>query len=240
MKRRAAALPAKRKLGIMKPLPWSPSALDTFKNCPEQYHHRYVLKDLPPEERSREQIYGEQVHEAFANRQGPKRTKLPPGLASHEPFMLILSGQPGWPYIEHKVALAKNLETCEWDDENVWCRMIIDYLRVDAASRRAWIVDYKTGRPHRKFNQLVIYALWVFQEFRYVDTIEVLFYWTKDGTASRKTWSRDEVPKLWGELVGDLTQYKEAFRTDTWQLRQSGLCNGWCPVISCKYWKPKR
>jgi hypothetical protein len=224
----------------MKPLPWNPSALDTFKNCPEQYHHRYVLKDLPPEERSKEQIYGERVHEAFAERQRTQRVKLPADLAQHEPFMRTLETQPGWAYIEHKVALAKSLVSCEWDDKNVWCRMIIDYLRVDARDRHAWIVDYKTGRPHKKFNQLVIYALWTFQAFGYVDKLTVTFYWTKDITTSVKTWTREEVPKLWGELVGDLTQYKEAFRSDTWQMRQSGLCQGWCPVTGCKYWRPKR
>lgn len=223
----------------MKPLPWSPSALETFKNCPEQYHHRYVLKDLPPEEKSTEQVYGERVHEAFAARQSPTHTKLPSDLATHEPFMQVLAAQDGVTYIEHKVALAKSLETCDWTAKDIWCRMIIDYLRVDGKERYAQIVDYKTGKPHSKFNQLIIYALWTFSSFRYIDTIEVLFYWTKTRTTTRKVWDRDDIPSLWDGLVGDLSQYKEAFKTDTWQMRPSGLCNGWCPVINCKYWRPK-
>jgi PD-(D/E)XK nuclease superfamily len=224
----------------VKPLPWSPSSLEAFRNCPESYRHKYVLKDLPPEERSAEQVYGESVHEVFADRQRPKHAKLPPALAVHEPFMQELADQPGWVFVEHKVALAKNLESCEWDDKNIWCRMIIDYLRIDAASRQAWIVDYKTGRPHKKFNQLIIYVLWTFQAFEYVDSITAMFYWTKDRTTTERTWSREDIPKLWDELTGDLRQYKEAFRSNIWQLRQSGLCNGWCPVIGCKYWRPKR
>lgn len=224
----------------MKPLPWSPSALETFNNCPEQYHHRYVLKDLPPEEDSEEQTYGKRVHEAFADRQRPVRKKLPPDLKAHEPFMEELEAQQGWVYIEHKVALSKSGETCEWSDKNVWCRMIIDYLRVDGKERHARIVDYKTGRPHRKFTQLAIYALWTFQEFRYVDTIEVMFYWTKDRTTTRNTWTSAQADGLWNGLAGDLQQYREAFRSDVWQMRPGGLCNGWCPVIGCKYWRPKR
>ena len=225
----------------MKPLPWSPSALDTFKNCPEQYHHRYVLKDLPPEIKSAEQIYGEHVHEAFAARQSVKHTKLPVDLAQHEPFMVSLDvRQDGRIFVEHKVALAKDLSTCEWDHKDTWCRMIIDYLHVDARERHANIVDYKTGKPHTKFNQLIIYALWVFQEFNYVDTIDITFYWTKSFTSDCKTLSRGEIPSLWDKLIGDLRQYKEAFRSDIWQMRPSGLCNGWCPVIGCKYWRPKR
>jgi hypothetical protein len=224
----------------MKPLPWSPSALDTFKNCPEQYHHRYVLKDLPPEEKSKEQVYGEWVHEAFAMRLKSPHIKLPAELAAHEPFMQELALQPGWAFIEHKAALAKTLDSCEWGDKNVWCRMIIDYLRVDAMSRHAWLVDYKTGKPHKKFNQLIIYALWAFQEFGYFDTIGVRFYWTKTRTTTEKTWSRTQMRELWNELVPELHQYKEAFRSDTWQMRPGGLCFGWCPVIGCKHWRPKR
>jgi hypothetical protein len=40
--------------------------------------------------------------------------------------------------------------------------------------------------------------------------------------------------------VPDLKQYATAFKTDVWQPRQSGLCNGWCPVTECEFWKPKR
>jgi len=118
--------------------------------------------------------------------------------------------------------------------------MIIDYLRVDARERHATIVDHKTGKPHQKFNQLVIYALWTFQEFSYVDEIEVMFYWTKNRTTTRKTWKREQANQLWKELAGDLRQYRDAFRTGIWQVRPSGLCGGWCPVVGCKYWRPKR
>jgi RecB family exonuclease len=226
----------------MRPLPWSPSALETFRNCPEQYHHRYVLKDLPPEERSAEQIYGETAHEAFAARLRPRQTRksLPPDLAAHEPLMLELAALPGWAFVEHKVALGKDAEPCEWDAADVWCRMIIDYLRVDPHGRRAWIVDYKTGRPHKKFNQLIIYALWTFRQFRYVDTIEATFYWTKTRAKTSRTWQVGEVDALWTELRGDLRQYRDAFRADVWQMRPSGLCAGWCPVVGCQHWKPKR
>jgi len=154
--------------------------------------------------------------------------------------MRKLDVQQGWTYVEHKVALAKNAEPCEWNDVNVWCRMIIDYLCVDAKNRHAMIVDYKTGRPHNKFNQLIIYALWTFQEFRYVDSIDVRFYWTKNCTTTDEAYNREQVDKLWRELVSDLKQYRDAFRLDTWQMRPSGLCNGWCPVINCKHWRPRK
>ena len=45
---------------------------------------------------------------------------------------------------------------------------------------------------------------------------------------------------IWKKFIPDLRQYAEAFKTDTWQPRQSGLCNGWCPVKECEFWKQKR
>ena len=40
--------------------------------------------------------------------------------------------------------------------------------------------------------------------------------------------------------TGLFPQYAQAFKTDTWQPRPSGLCNGWCPVKTCEFWQPKR
>ena len=49
----------------MKPLPWSYTALSTFTNCPKQYYHKYVAKDVK-EVKSQQQIWGTSVHEAFS------------------------------------------------------------------------------------------------------------------------------------------------------------------------------
>ena len=62
-----------------------------------------------------------------------------------------------------------------------------------------------------------IYALWIVQH----------------------TFHRGDAPKMWQKFVPALTQYVEAFHTDIWQERQSGLCRGGCPVKKCAYWTPK-
>ena len=48
----------------MKPLPFTFSSLDTFRNCPSQYHHKYVLKDVT-EVQSPQAAYGDDVHQLF-------------------------------------------------------------------------------------------------------------------------------------------------------------------------------
>ena len=66
------------------------------------------------------------------------------------------------------------------------------------------------------------------------------YYWTQTKTTNGMTITRDQIPAIWREFLPALKQYAEAYATDTWQPRQSGLCNGWCPVTDCEFWRPKR
>jgi hypothetical protein len=113
-------------------------------------------------------------------------------------------------------------------------------VKTSQLSGRARLVDYKTGKKREKWEQLAMNAVHVFASYPFVDLIDARYYWTVDQTESRKVWHRSEVPMLWDMVLGDLRQYAEAFKSETWQPRPSGLCNGWCPVTSCSHWKPKR
>ena len=226
---------------MAKILPWSPSGLDTFVNCPSQYQHRYILKDVEVE-RSEQQLWGEYVHDAFQKRQ-ISGTKLPVELKDHEPYMALLASKPGKHFCEQKIGFSRPPEIgpCGWEDkERIWARMVLDYLKVDLDDHIATLVDYKTGKPHNKFKQLIAYGLHTFMEYPEINLINAQFYWTMTGTMSKRVWGRQDIEPMWAELIPDLQQYRLAFRTDTWQKRQSGLCNGWCPVKDCDFWRPRR
>jgi hypothetical protein len=226
----------------MKPLAWSPSALDTFKNCPAQYRRKYIVTDLPPEEKSLEQDFGSWVHLEFQTCQDTPNYSLPKVLKEHQPYMELLKGKPGVHATEQKVALTKTLVPVSWDSrrDEIWFRGIIDYNKVDLETRSAFLVDYKTGKPHSKFAQLAMYAIWTFLSYDYIDLVNAQFYWTKDKTVTKKIWGRADMEELWGYVVPDLKQFAQAFKQDVWQERPSGLCNGYCPVKDCRHWKPKR
>jgi hypothetical protein len=220
----------------MKPIPWSPSSLSDFVNCPRSFYEKRILKSVKQED-TEQTIWGNKVHKAFEERH-LNGTPLPPDLDDHEAFMLQLTVIPGQHYTEQKIALSTALTPCGFFDDNVFMRAIIDYLKV--TDDRALIVDYKTGKPHNKFGQLKLNALWVFQQHPAVQKIKVMYYWTKTMTVTDQQYARADIPALWADFVPDLKQYKEAFKTDTWQPRQSGLCHGWCPVTTCEFWRPKR
>ena len=220
------------------PIPWSPSGLEDFCNCPRSYHEKRVLKNYK-DEKTPELIWGRYVHDAFDRRQASK-TLLPPELAEHEPYMQRIEKIPGRFQTENKIALDKIGNPCTFFSDNVWYRGVIDYKKLLEDGYRAFLADYKTGKPHEKWKQLVTYALHTFILHKQITLIDAQFYWTKTQTTTRKVFSRDEIPTLWELIIPDLKQYKEAFDTDTWQPRPSGLCHGWCPVQTCEFWKPRR
>ena len=220
----------------MKPLPWSPTALDDFNNCPQAFWAKRVVK-IVQEEPSAEKDYGNYIHKQFELRQS-LGTQLPEDLAPHEVFMRVLEKRSGEKLIEHRAAFNQKLEICEFTDEDVWYRCIIDYATIDGPL--ATIVDYKSGKQHYKFRQLTANALWIFYAYPRIETISACFYWTKTFNITTRVYKREQLLDMWKEFIPDLSRYVEAFEKDVWPLRKSGLCFGWCPFTDCRYWRPKR
>lgn len=220
----------------MKPAPWSHSRLSAFENCPRQYYETTVAKTVQ-ETKGEATIWGEEVHKHFENRLG-EGIPLPPALEMHEDFMQVLDNFPGEKLVEARIALNTKLEPCEFFGSDVWYRGVIDYGKIH--ENFAHLIDHKTGKSHNKFGQLKLFALHTFAAYPQVDEVRCDYYWTQSKSTSGATYTRDMIPDLWQQFVPSLKQYAEAYITDTWQPRQSGLCAGWCPVTTCEFWRPKR
>jgi PD-(D/E)XK nuclease superfamily len=221
----------------MIPLPWSFTSYEDFVNCPRSFHAKRVAKTVKTVE-TEEMVWGNYVHKQFENWQSISGYKLPDTLAEHEPFMKELLSWPGVHKTELKYALDRALIPCGFFDKTVWHRGVIDWHAILRDTAR--VVDYKTGKPHTKYKQLMLDALWIFARYPDMMEVQVEFYWTKSKTSTPQTYHRKDIGVIWDHFVPDLKQYVVAFATDTWQPRPSGLCNGWCPVKTCEHWKPKR
>lgn len=229
----------------MKPRAWSFTALEQAKNCLRQFHEVRVLKNYPYEADSAEAKWGRYVHKAFENRQAV-RQELPLDLAQHEPFMKRMEAWDGFFFTEQECALDRKLKPCSsqaWD--TVWWRGVIDYTKLEYLARRARIVDYKTGKRKKLEGQLAQNALWTFAMYPDIEIVDAFFYWTTDahlgeGACDRFVYSRDQIPKLWSSFIPDLNMLKDAYETENWKAKPSGLCHGWCPVTTCEHWKPKK
>ena len=234
---------------MMKPLPCSHSALVCHDNCPEQYHHKYVLKDLPPEAKSSEQLWGTFVHTEFELYLSRPGRELPPDLLIHRPVLdkLITDGEADGCFLvaEQKVALSTKMQPCGYFEKSdlvslFWCG-VIDAHVIDKVNARARIVDYKTGKKKEDWDQLAQNAIWIFQNYPSINLINAQFYWVTDQTVSKRVWARTEMDTLYTQGFGQrVLAYAHSFKTDTWPKKQSGLCKGWCPVTTCQFWEPKK
>jgi hypothetical protein len=235
----------------MKPLPWSHSAMGDFLNCPKAYYHKRVAKDVldPPNDAG---LAGDFTHKAFEAylkygtplpdeypdniRDWPEGLKPP---AAYKDYLDGIKDSPGVLHVECRYAITSRLEPCDFFAEDVWCRSILDILRIKDTT--AYIIDHKTGRRKNDLRQLRLNALMVFLHHPEVEKVGVAYAWLKENSREKYVWyTREDEANMWRAFLPDIKLYKEAFRIEVFNPKQSGLCNGWCPVTHCEYWKPKR
>lgn len=220
---------------MIKPLPLSHSSLEKFKTCPKQFYHLKVAKDVQdsPGEAA---LWGSRVHKAFEVAL-EVAVNLPPELSMYQHYIDLIRRFRGERYVEHELGVRQDLSSCGFSDHDVWARCIIDVLIVDGD--RAFILDHKTGKV-KPSTQLMFSSLLVFSNFPQVETCQTAFYWLNKDELTKATYERKNAPSLWLSYELDLARYNFAFENNVWIEKQSGLCNGWCPIQHCQFWKEKR
>lgn len=217
-------------------LHWSFSSLEGFKTCPRQFEH-VKLKKLVPESKNEATLWGTRVHEALEQRLRDG-IPLPPSMKDLEVFAVKFLNRPGTLYVEKKLAVNRQYEPVDWNAPDVWCKGIVDVAIIDGT--KAVVVDHKTGRIKPQLRQLKLFALLTFAHFPEVQTCKTMFAWIKFNESTKAEYKREDLKDLWGEFLFDVSLFEEAILTDTFNPRPSGLCNGWCPVKTCEFWREKR
>lgn len=212
---------------------WTFSQLEKFQNCPRQYYHVRVLRDViePPTEATK---WGEKVHLAMEHRI-QDGTELPDGMKQWEPLAKKLEQLPGQKYCEVKMSVDKNFQPSGWS--NAWSRGIADLLVVNGT--KAVNLDYKTGK-RKLTHQLMLYAGYTFAMYPQVNEVETGFVWMKDKKIDKEKFERDQIPVIWNTFLPVVRKLESAYERDAWPCRPSGLCRGWCPVKQCEFYKEKQ
>jgi hypothetical protein len=212
---------------------WTFSQLEKFETCPKQFYHVRVAKDVI-EPQTEATLWGSKVHTAMEDRIRDG-TPLPEGMEQWEGFAKQICAMPGEKLAEEKMALDKSFQPAEWD--NAWTRGIADMLIVHG--NKAATLDYKTGK-RKLTHQLMLYAAYTFAYYPEVETVTTGFVWLRDKKIDRETFTRADIPTIWGTFLPKVRKLEAAYEKDKWMARPSGLCNGWCPVKSCEFYKDKR
>lgn len=220
----------------MKPLPWSHSALSDFENCPKQFFHKRIAKDVvdPPNEAG---LWGDYVHKSF-EKYLRERTPLPENLSQYQDYLDRIAAGSGVMHVECKYAINRYLEPCDFFDPKVWCRAILDVLHIDGDEAR--VLDHKTGKMRPGSRQLKLSALMVFIHHPEVVRVKTGYFWLKERQLTKEVFSRLQESELWEGFLPTLQAYRRAFADEMFTPRPSGLCRGWCPVTGCEFWQPKR
>lgn len=216
------------------PPAWSFSSLNDFANCPLAYKLKRVTKECPVVE-SEAMRYGTECHLFLENRMA-KKDPLPEHLAWMEPTMDKLERGGGQPFTEQKMSLTKGLEVTNWFSKDTWVRGVVDVgVRF---MDKSIVLDYKTGKRKFDSDQLMLFAGFEFAYRPDVQEVRTGYVWLKDKKLDSETFTRKDIPRIWGHFIPKVERLEKAYETDTWPARASGLC-GWCSAAraQCKHAK---
>lgn len=219
---------------MSKEFAWSFSALTRFENCPKQYYHISVAKDVK-DEGSEYSVAGNEIHAALFNRVFKGKT-LPLNYRYLEKTAAKFVGLPGDSSGELKFAMARDFSPVEYFAKNVYVRVVVDFLNV--RDDQALIVDYKTGKPQPGFTQLNLTAAVLSTHLPEIETFKVAYVWLKDKTVTSCTLSKSDLVGVWNQLLPRVARIELALKTTDFPAKPSGLCK-YCPVTSCPNWKSR-
>ena len=128
---------------------------------------------------------------------------------------------------------------CDFFDKEVWWRGIADLLIIDG--ERAWCVDYKTGKnaKYADTKQLDLLAGAVFVHFPQVRKVRSSLLYVVSGELIPKVHVAEDRDAYLSVFDAQLDGLDSAMESGVFNAKSGPLC-GWCPVVECEHWKPRR
>lgn len=217
---------------MVKPLPITPTLLDTFLTCPRQYQAKYVTKEVVFQQNAAA-AYGDRIHKAV---QAALETKtiLPSEAAFMQPLVEwcnALSSQPATHmFVERKLAITRDLKRTDW--KNGWLRGMADVMFVDNLHQLNIIIDWKTGKK-RGTSQDEILALCAAHTTGWKNVLCLWVYVQQSELHCRefKVYQFDGLKNL----MDNIGSYESACQNDNFAPTPNGLCKQWCDVLSCPH-----
>jgi ATP-dependent exoDNAse (exonuclease V) beta subunit len=211
--------------------PWSYSKIKAFEQCPKQFYHDKILKEVPFKE-TEATLYGTAFHTAAEDYIG-KDVPLPGKFSFAQKMLDSLKNKQGDKLCELKLGITEDLEPCGFYDDNVWFRGIADLIILDGDL--AWVIDYKTGKSSKYADkgQLELMALSVFKHYPQIKTVRAGLVFVISNDLVKSTYTEYDKPKLWEKWLAKYKQMETAAIEDVWNAKPNGLCRRHCPIIEC-------
>lgn len=214
-------------------LPWSYSALTGYENCPFRYYRERILEDAPKKEfeEASEGVRKHTAIELYLKGEAP---------LSDIPLRKTVDGTLS-PHLnstrlyEHKLAITKDRQPCEWDDPEAYHRGILDVLCIYPNEPTAFIFDWKSGKVNEYSDQLKANAITVMAHYPFVQTVSTEYVWFRFGKTTVGKVFRDMSDKIWEKFILRADRIEQSLIANDWPKRPSGLCKKYCPIVSCEF-----
>lgn len=210
--------------------------LNTWTICPHQCARRYIIKDIAFE-KTKEMIWGEEVHWAIEGRITGKKP-LPENMKQWEPLMIPLDDRPV--KVEMSLGITSDGHSCDFFARNVWLRGTLDCVIMN--NNTALILDWKTGKPREDPFELDIHAMLLKARYPKIKNIVGKYVWLRDcnlGTlhdCSDTQRTLNSINKIANEI--DFNGEQRDIDVSEYKKTPGPLC-GWCPVTDCEHWNRK-
>lgn len=218
---------------MSKVVPWSYSSLTAYETCPHRYHQERILKVIPKKV-FKEADEGVKKHAAIELYLKGEQHLSDIPLRKIVDKTLATLDHSHLKY-EHKLAITKDRQPCEWDAPNAYYRGILDVMYVDPENSLAGIYDWKNGKVNEYSEQLKANSMLVFAHYPHVQTVHTEYVWMKFGKTTAAKNFRDFSNKVWDKFIVRVDRLEKALETGDWPKRQSGLCAKYCPVTTCQF-----
>ena len=215
-------------------IPWSYSSLTGYENCPWQYYSVRVAKTTPRKvfDEADEGVKKHALIEKYLKKEGEISDISLRKLV--DKTLSVYEGPSNFNY-EHKLAITKDREPCEWDDPNCYHRGILDVMYVNPDQPTAGIFDWKNGKVNHYSQQLKANSILVFAHYPHVTSVNTEYVWLKHGVTTPGKNFRDFSDTTWSQFVQRVDRLEQALENNNWPKRPSGLCKKHCPVVTCEH-----
>lgn len=219
--------------------PITPTLLDTFLTCPNQYRAKYITREVVFKQ-NEAAAKGDRIHKSVEDtlKHGVPLTEEAAFMQPLVNWCTALASDPNIEmFVERTLAIDHDLNPMAlpegfkpWE-YNIYMYAKADVFFVDHNQGRNIIVDWKTGKPKDAHTQSNILSLTATKSTGYTSN-ECLWVHCCHNELRNTHTELVELSPL-NILFENINRYKEACKNDQFPAIRNGLCNKYCDVVSC-------
>lgn len=223
----------------------SHSSADLFDRCGYAYEREKLVKDVPYTE-TEATLWGGRCHssiEQFILGESDTLTDLM--MDDLRPTLQYVKDFPSdYKQVEQEWCFNTQGQICDKDDPTA---MFLGYTDLEVVrGDKGWVLDWKSGKQHTKFEQVELYALSLWLRFPQVNQINAGYVWLKGRTPSEfltfKTLYRaTDMQRIWDYRVQQYQRIYAAHETGVFQAKpgkgKAKFPCSWCSAnkVGCDF-----